>query len=49
MSQGVQVLENAKWFAKPSQAALIISLLVVSEGPIQFPQALSVLFKRDCK
>lgn len=49
MPQAVQVLENAKWMVKPAQVALIISLLVGSEGSIQFPKALSVLFMGDCK
>ena len=49
MRQAVQVLEDARWMVKPAQVTLIVSLLVGSEGSIQFPKALSVLFKEDCK
>lgn len=49
MSQAVQVLENTGWMVKPAQVASFISLLVGSEGLLQFPKALSVLFKGDCK
>lgn len=38
-------MENAKWMVKPTQVALIFSLLVVSEGPSQLPKAMAVLFK----